>query len=186
MLTMSAIPEFIWPILAYLLGSISSAVLVSKALGLPDPRATGSGNPGATNVLRAGGKFAAALTLLGDVAKGLIPVLLAKVAGVSTPVLALVAIAAFSGHLYPIFFGFKGGKGVATAIGVFIGLAWQLILIFAVVWIAMAAIFRYSSLAALVAMSVTGVASFAIFNQQPDWRCVLDCGIYLPTSSGQH
>ena len=163
---MFEIPSFIWPILGYLFGSISSAILVSKLFRLGDPREIGSGNPGATNVLRSGNKFAAALTLLGDVLKGVIPVVLAQQASVSSGVLAMVAIAAFMGHLFPIFFGFKGGKGVATAIGVFLALSWKLIAVFVVVWVTIAALTRYSSLAALTASAFTGVASFAIFNQQ--------------------
>ena len=163
---MFEIPSFIWPILGYLFGSISSAILVSKLFRLGDPRETGSGNHGATNVLRSGNKYAAALTLLGDVLKGVIPVVLAQQAGVSSGTLAMVAIAAFMGHLFPIFFGFKGGKGVATAIGVFLALSWKLIAVFIVVWVAVAALTRYSSLAALTAAAFTGVASFAIFNQQ--------------------
>lgn len=169
---MTSIPELVWPVLAYLVGSISCAILVSKLLGLPDPRTSGSGNPGATNVLRAGGKLAAALTLIGDIAKGLVPVLLAKHAELSTPILALVAIGAFSGHLYPLFFGFKGGKGVATAIGVFAGLAWQLVAIFAVVWLTVAAISRYSSLASMIATGICGIASFVIFNQESELQLI--------------
>lgn len=152
--------------MGYLFGSISSAVLVSKLFRLNDPREVGSGNPGATNVLRSGNKFAAALTLLGDVSKGLLPVLFAQQAGVSIGVLAMVAIAAFMGHLFPVFFGFKGGKGVATAIGVFAALSWKLVAVFALTWVLVAAISRYSSLAALMATAFTGVASFAIFNQE--------------------
>jgi glycerol-3-phosphate acyltransferase PlsY len=163
---MFEIPSFAWPILGYLFGSISSAVIVSKLFRLGDPRETGSGNPGATNVLRSGNKFAAAITLIGDVLKGLIPVVLAQYADVSSGVLAMVAIAAFMGHLYPIFFGFKGGKGVATAIGIFIALSWKLVVVFAITWVLVAAITRYSSLASLMATSITGVASFAIFNQE--------------------
>jgi glycerol-3-phosphate acyltransferase PlsY len=163
---MFEIPSFAWPILGYLFGSISSAVIVSKLFRLGDPRETGSGNPGATNVLRSGNKFAAAITLIGDVLKGVVPVLLAQYAEVSSGVLAMVAIAAFMGHLYPIFFGFKGGKGVATAIGVFVALSWKLIVVFAITWGLVAAITRYSSLASLMATSITGVASFAIFNQE--------------------
>ena len=162
---MFEIPAFVWPILGYLFGSISSAILISKIFRLGDPRETGSGNPGATNVLRSGNKFAAALTLLGDVLKGVIPVVLAQYAGVSVGVLAAVSIAAFMGHLFPIFFGFKGGKGVATAIGVFIALSWKLVLVFAITWGLVAAISRYSSLASLMATSAAGIASFAIFNQ---------------------
>ncbi|MGK0375123.1 MAG: glycerol-3-phosphate acyltransferase PlsY [Arenicella sp.] len=163
---MFEIPSFAWPILGYLFGSISSAVIVSKLFGLGDPRETGSSNPGATNVLRSGNKFAAAITLIGDVLKGVIPVVLAQYAEVSSGVLAMVAIAAFMGHLYPIFFGFKGGKGVATAIGIFIALSWKLVVVFAITWVLVAAITRYSSLASLMATSITGVASFAIFNQE--------------------
>ncbi len=163
---MFEIPSFVWPVLGYLFGSVSSAVIVSKLFRLEDPREVGSGNPGATNVLRSGNKFAAALTLLGDVLKGVIPVVVASYVGVSSGVLAMVAIAAFMGHLYPVFFGFKGGKGVATAIGVFAALSWKLVVIFAITWAVVAAIFRYSSLASLVASAVTGVASFAVFNQE--------------------
>lgn len=163
---MFELPSFIWPILGYLFGSISSAVLVSKVFRLGDPRETGSGNPGATNVLRSGNKFAAALTLIGDVLKGVVPVALAQYAGVSNGVLAMVAIAAFMGHLLPIFFGFKGGKGVATAIGVFLALSWKLLAVFLLTWAVVAAITRYSSLASLMATAITGVASFAIFNQE--------------------
>ena len=169
---MSAIPEFIWPVLAYLLGSVSSAVIVSKLFGLADPRTAGSGNPGATNVLRTGGKLPAAITLVGDFAKGFVPVLLGQLAGISNGALALVAIAAFSGHLYPLFFGFKGGKGVATALGVFAALNWILISTFVVVWLLVAAVFRYSSLASLFATAVCGIASFAIFNQQHELQLI--------------
>jgi len=168
----SAIPAFLWPVLAYLLGSISSAVIVSKLFQLEDPRKVGSGNPGATNVLRSGGKLAAALTLLGDVLKGVLPVLLAKYAGVSNGVLALVAIAAFMGHLFPVFFGFKGGKGVATAIGVYAALAWPLLAVFAAAWALTAGITKYSSLSALVASGVTGIASFAVFNQAHELQLI--------------
>lgn len=169
---MSALPAFIWPILGYLFGSISSAVIVSKLFRLDDPRKVGSGNPGATNVLRSGNKFAAALTLTGDVLKGVIPVLLAKHFDASIAVLAMVSIAAFMGHLFPIFFAFKGGKGVATALGVFIALSWKLFAVFAVIWLITAAITRYSSLSALVAAGVTGLASFAIFNQQSELQLI--------------
>jgi glycerol-3-phosphate acyltransferase PlsY len=106
----------------YLLGSISTAIIVCKLMGLPDPRTEGSRNPGATNVARLGGKKAAALTLIGDMLKGLIPVLIAHALHASPTVLAATALAAFLGHLYPVFFGFQGGKGVATALGVIYGL----------------------------------------------------------------
>ena len=169
---LSQIPSFIWPVFGYLFGSISSAVIVSKLFGLDDPRKVGSGNPGATNVLRSGNKFAAGLTLLGDVLKGLLPVLLATSIGVSSGVLACVAIGSFMGHLYPLFFGFKGGKGVATAIGVFMALSWKLFLTFALVWMATAAIFRYSSLASLLASAVSGIAAFAIFNDPSELQII--------------
>ena len=162
---MSEIPSFLWPVFGYLFGSISSAILVSKVFSLSDPREVGSGNPGATNVLRSGNKAAAAITLIGDVLKGVLPVLLAQQAGVGNGVVAMVAIAAFMGHLFPIFFGFKGGKGVATAIGVFVALSWKLLVVFMIAWMLTAAISRYSSLAALVASALTGLASFAVFNE---------------------
>jgi len=169
---LAQMPAFVWPILGYLFGSISSAVIVSKLFRLDDPRNVGSGNPGATNVLRSGNKIAAVITLLGDVLKGVLPVLLAKYVGASNGVIACVAIGAFMGHLFPVFFGFKGGKGVATAIGVFIALSWKLFLTFGLVWLATAAVFRYSSLAALVASAATGVAAFAIFNDPSELRII--------------
>lgn len=139
------------PLFGYLVGSVSSAIIVSKLMGLPDPRSSGSNNPGATNVLRLGGKKAAAITLFGDVLKGLLPVLVAKAFTDSAITIALVGVAAFLGHLYPLFFGFKGGKGVATAAGVFIGLSGIVTLILLGIWLITAVISRYSSLAALVA-----------------------------------
>lgn len=138
-------------IAAYLAGSISSAILVSKLVGLPDPRANGSGNPGATNVLRLGGKKAAALTLLGDMLKGLAPVLIAKYLGLPPLALAGVALAAFLGHLYPVFFGFRGGKGMATFLGVLLGLSWWVGGAVILTWLIIALLTRYSSLAALSA-----------------------------------
>ena len=142
-------------IVAYLIGSLSFAVIVSKAFGLNDPRTYGSGNPGATNVLRSGSKKAAAVTLLLDALKGFVPVLLVKVFGpqfgLSEGTLALVAIAAFLGHLFPVFFQFKGGKGVATALGVLLGISGWLGLLVLLTWLAVAVISRYSSLSALIA-----------------------------------
>ena len=160
---LETLQNFLWPVIGYLFGSISSAIIVSKLFRLNDPREVGSGNPGATNVLRSGNKAAAALTLVGDLLKGLLPILLAKHFGMSNGVIALVAMASFVGHLYPIFFGFKGGKGVATAIGVFVALSWKLFTVFALTWILVAAISRYSSLAALIAAMISALASFAIF-----------------------
>jgi len=141
--------------LAYLLGSVSFAVIVSRVFGLADPRSYGSKNPGATNVLRSGNKAAAVLTLLGDGAKGWLAVFLAhKFAadyGFGTATIAGVALAVFFGHLFPLFLKFKGGKGVATAAGVLLALDWGLGVAVLAVWLATAAIFRYSSLAALLA-----------------------------------
>ena len=137
--------------LAYLLGSISAAILVCKLLGLSDPRTGGSGNPGTTNVMRLHGKTAAFLTLTGDVFKGIIPVLLAKVIVGSEFIIALSGFAAFLGHIFPIYFKFKGGKGGATLIGILLATHWLLGLAYVITWILTAAIFRYSSLAALIA-----------------------------------
>ena len=142
---------------AYLLGSISSAVLVSRLFGLQDPRRAGSGNPGATNVLRLGGKKAAALTLAGDIVKGLVPVLLARALTADANIIAAVAFAAFIGHVFPIFLGFRGGKGVATAFGALAGLSGALALLLVATWLSVAAIFRYSSLAALVTAATAPV-----------------------------
>jgi glycerol-3-phosphate acyltransferase PlsY len=149
-------------IAAYLMGSLSAAIIVSKIMGLPDPRTDGSKNPGATNVLRLGSKKGAIITLLGDMLKGLLPVLIVKAIGVSDLVLALVAFAAFIGHLYPVFFGFKGGKGVATALGVLIGIHWLVGLLVIATWLIMAFISRYSSLSALVACGLAPLYTFYI------------------------
>lgn len=136
---------------AYLLGSLSTAIIVCKLMGLPDPRSQGSGNPGTTNVLRIGGKKAAAITLFGDMLKGLLPVALAKIFIDAPWALAAVAFAAILGHLLPVFFKFQGGKGVATSFGVLLGLAWPAALMVLAVWLSMAIVFRISSLSALVA-----------------------------------
>jgi acyl phosphate:glycerol-3-phosphate acyltransferase len=141
-------------IIAYLFGSISSAIIVCKLMGLPDPRTEGSKNPGTTNVLRLGGKKAAIITLLGDMLKGVIPVLAAKWYGLDTLGMALVAFAAFFGHLYPIFFRFQGGKGVATAFGCLISLNVYIGISLAITWLVMAYLFRYSSLAAIIASAL--------------------------------
>jgi len=135
--------------LAYLIGSVPFAVFISRLYGLKDPRTYGSGNPGATNVLRSGRKSAALLTLLGDGAKGWLAVWLAQSTGLSSGVIAAVAVAVFIGHLYPIFLGFKGGKGVATALGVLLGLSGVLGLATILTWAAVAFFFRMSSLAAI-------------------------------------
>ena len=142
-------------VVSYLVGSLSFAVIVSRLFGLADPRTYGSGNPGATNVLRSGNKAAAILTLLFDAVKGYVPVIVALRLGLdqglSQQVVAAAGLGAFIGHLWPVFFKFEGGKGVATAAGVLLGFAGALGGLVLLVWIAMAAIFRYSSLAALTA-----------------------------------
>ena len=151
------ITSIILIVAAYLAGSVASAIIVCRMLALPDPREGGSGNPGATNVLRLGGKKAAALTLTGDVAKGLVPVLVANLMGLDPWVTGACAIAAFAGHLYPIFFGFKGGKGYATALGVIAGLSTTTFVAVGLTWLAVAGIWRYSSLAALTSIALTPV-----------------------------
>lgn len=145
------------PILAYILGSVSSAILFARLFGMADPRTVGSGNPGATNVLRQGNKAAAAATLAGDVAKGILPVVVARFLTDDALTLALVAGAAFLGHLYPVFFGFKGGKGVATALGVYFGLNVWMGLALVLTWLFSALAFRYSSLAAILTALVSPV-----------------------------
>lgn len=141
-------------ICAYLIGSVSSAIIICKLMGLQDPRTAGSGNPGATNVLRVGGKLPAIITLLGDALKGFLPVVITANAGFSETVIALSAFVAFLGHLYPIFFRFQGGKGVATCLGALIGLNVALACLVIGVWILIFATLRYSSLAALTGISV--------------------------------
>lgn len=135
---------------AYLIGSLSFAVIVSKLMRLPDPRSFGSGNPGATNVLRTGRKSAAALTLLGDALKGWIAVAGAQALGADESTVLLVALAVFIGHLFPVFFRFRGGKGVATALGVLIGLNLWLGIACLATWLVMTKLFRISSLSALI------------------------------------
>lgn len=152
---------------AYLIGSLSFAVIVSRLMGLSDPRTYGSGNPGATNVLRSGNKAAAILTLVFDALKGFVPVLLVDQFGarwgLGTGTVALVGLAAFLGHLWPVFFRFQGGKGVATAAGVLLGMNPWLGLATLATWLIIAFFFRYSSLASLVA------AAFAPFYQLLIW-----------------
>lgn len=139
-------------IIAYLIGSVSSAILVSKLLRLQDPRDAGSGNPGATNVLRLSGKIPAVLTLLGDIAKGTLPVVAASAITQDPVSVAIAALAAFLGHLYPVYFRFAGGKGVATAIGAYLGLSLPVCLGVVGVWLTIALISRYSSLSSILAM----------------------------------
>lgn len=158
-------------ILAYLLGSLSFAVIVSRLFGLADPRSYGSGNPGATNVLRSGHKLAAALTLLLDAVKGAIPVVLVMYFGerygIGDGGIALVALAVFLGHLYPLYFRFKGGKGVATALGILLALNPWLGLAVLVTWGIILFFFRYSSLAAMVAAVFAPFAYLLMFGTDP-------------------
>ena len=138
-------------ILAYLAGSLASAVIVCKIMDLDDPREQGSGNPGTTNVLRLHGRTAALLTLCGDVLKGVLPVLLLRYVQAPDVFVAAAGLAAFSGHLYPLFFGFRGGKGVATLLGVLLVFHWLLGAAFIMTWLLVALLSRYSSLAAITA-----------------------------------
>lgn len=180
----AVLPWIIVP-LAYLIGSLPFAVIVSKIMGLQDPRQYGSGNPGATNVLRTGNKTAAALTLLGDAAKGWLPVWALRTWGpeydMGASVLALTAIAVFLGHLFPLFLGFKGGKGVATALGVLLGLAPWLALLVALTWLASALIWRYSSLAALIAAAAAPL--FYILGSGIAWRSSMAVGTAIVVMS---
>ncbi|HVY53802.1 MAG TPA: glycerol-3-phosphate 1-O-acyltransferase PlsY [Gammaproteobacteria bacterium] len=150
-------------IIAYLFGSLSSAIVVCRLMGLPDPRTQGSKNPGATNVLRIGGKKAAALTLAGDMLKGLIPVLACHYFDFSSFELSLIALSAFLGHLFPLFFRFEGGKGVATALGTSIALDWRLGAAMIATWLVVAFAFRYSSLAALTMMALAPLYAWYFF-----------------------
>jgi len=155
LISLTSVYPFIATVLAYLLGSLSFAVIVSRAMGLSDPREYGSKNPGATNVLRSGNKAAAVATLVLDAFKGWLPVVLVQwfgaPFGLGDGTLALVGLAAFLGHLYPVFFQFKGGKGVATAAGVLLGVSWVLGLATLGTWLIVAFFSRYSSLASLAA-----------------------------------
>ena len=161
--------------IAYLIGSISFAVVVSKCMRLPDPHTYGSGNPGATNVLRTGNKLAAALTFLGDALKGYFAVMLARIilgdqsltSTLSSWVLCGVVIAVFLGHLFPIFHGFKGGKGVATACGILFGINVILGIATLSTWIILAVFLRYSSLAALAAAVFGPIYFVFLFGYQP-------------------
>ena len=165
------ITVIILSVIAYLIGSLSSAIIVCKFLNLPDPRTQGSMNPGTTNVLRIGGKIPALVTLSGDILKGFLPVLVGHLVGISGFFLGLIAISAFLGHLFPLFFNFQGGKGVATALGVFLALSPIVGIAIIICWILVAAIFRYSSLAALVAAILAPILMLVF----------ADMGYFLPT-----
>jgi glycerol-3-phosphate acyltransferase PlsY len=153
-------------IFAYLIGSISTAIIVCKIFNLPDPRSQYSNNPGATNVLRIGGKKPAVITLIGDGLKGFIPVLIAKYLDVDLGYVALIGMAVFFGHLYPIFFRFKGGKGVATFLGIIFALNYLGGIIFALVWIFNAKILKMSSFSSLVATLIMPVYFYLINDYQ--------------------
>lgn len=158
-------------LLAYLLGSVSFAIVVSRLLALPDPRSYGSGNPGATNVLRSGKKAAAALTLLGDGGKGWLAVWLASLYAPGAG--AVAALAVFLGHLFPVLHAFRGGKGVATAAGALLGLDWRLGLGAIATWLILLAFFRYSSLAALVSAVFASVFAVLFHGAGTLALCVL-------------
>jgi glycerol-3-phosphate acyltransferase PlsY len=168
---MDALYSVLAVVAAYLIGSVSFAVVVSKVMGLADPRSYGSKNPGATNVLRTGNRKAALFTLLGDALKGMVAVLLAKALagrfGFGDGTIALVALAAFVGHLYPVFHRFKGGKGVATAAGVLLALHPLLGLGTLLTWVIIAWFFRYSSLAALISAVFAPLWYLFLFRPDP-------------------
>lgn len=157
---------------AYLIGSLSFAVIVSKAYGMDDPRTYGSGNPGATNVLRSGRKKAAALTLLGDALKGFVAVWLVRwmetEINLTMATIGACAVAVLVGHMWPIFFRFKGGKGVATALGALLALSWPAGLVCAIVWLVVAFGFKVSSLAAIAAALISPIAAY-FFMPYPSW-----------------
>jgi len=158
----------------YLAGSMSAAILVCRTLGLSDPRLAGSKNPGATNVMRLHGKQAAFLTLAGDVAKGVAPVLIARVLDFSFSVQVLVGLTAFLGHIYPLYFNFKGGKGVATAYGVLFSLNWQVGLACGTTWVLVYLLRKISSLAALTAFALLPLFSWFLTGSKPlSMACIL-------------
>jgi glycerol-3-phosphate acyltransferase PlsY len=158
---------YLLPVFAYLLGSVSSAIVIARLFGLKDPREVGSGNPGATNILRYGGKKAAILTLLGDVLKGAVPVLIAHLLGADSLILALTMLAAFLGHVFPVFHGFKGGKGVATAFGALAAMNGWVGLALVGSWLVMAVTTRYSSLSAIT-VSVLAPVYVWVFTRNPE------------------
>ena len=163
----------------YLAGSIPFAVLVSRAMRLPDPRSYGSRNIGATNVLRSGNRLAALLTLLGDAMKGWVAVLAAQLLGLPVEMVALVGVAAFLGHVFPVWLRFHGGKGVATAAGVLIAFDWRLGVATLGVWLAVAAVSRYSSLGSLVAAVAAPVAAWMLPGRGPIFVAVVVMAIVL-------
>lgn len=149
---------------AYCLGSLSSAIVISEMMGLPDPRSGGSNNPGATNVLRLGGKKAAAMVLACDVLKGTIPVLIGHICMLDYPMLSLIGVAAVLGHIFPLFYEFKGGKGVATVLGMFFGLHWSFGLICTSIWLVSVKISQYSSLSSLIMVCCAPMIAMVYLN----------------------
>ena len=180
---MSYMPPVLAVLAAYLIGSLSFAVIVSRGMGLEDPRHYGSGNPGATNVLRSGNKAAALLTLAFDALKGYVPVMLALVFGpawgLGEMAMAFVGLAAFVGHLWPVFFGFKGGKGVATAAGVLLALNPWLGAATLLTWVIIAAFFRYSSLASIIAALFAPFYQLLIWGPSPSLLAIVAMSLLL-------
>jgi acyl phosphate:glycerol-3-phosphate acyltransferase len=180
---MNWMPSVAAVVAAYLIGSLSFAVIVSRTMGLADPRSYGSKNPGATNVLRSGNRTAALLTLAFDALKGFVPVVLALVFGPRFGIgelgVAFVGLAAFLGHLWPVFFRFQGGKGVATAAGVLLALVPGLGLATLISWVLIAAFFRYSSLASIVAALFAPFYLLLIWGAEPALACVLPMSLLL-------
>ena len=170
---------FLYALGGYLAGSIPFAVIVSRILSLPDPRTYGSKNIGATNVLRSGHRIAALATLVGDAGKGWLAVLVARILGATDELLALVGFFAFLGHVFPVWLRFRGGKGVATAAGVLIALDWRVGLAVIVVWLAVAAISRYSSLGAIVAALSAPVATWFFLGIGPLFWAVVGMSVIL-------
>ncbi|HVZ46068.1 MAG TPA: glycerol-3-phosphate 1-O-acyltransferase PlsY [Ramlibacter sp.] len=177
---------FLAVIASYLLGSLAFAVIVSRLMGLTDPRTFGSGNPGATNVLRSGSKPAAAIVLVLDACKGLVPVLLVRAFGarfgLGEGTVAMVGLAAFLGHLFPVFFHFKGGKGVATFIGVVFGIHWALGLATGLTWLIIAFFFRYSSLASMV--SAVFAPTYYLLGDRAAWYADASVALALAVMAG--
>lgn len=170
---------FLYALGGYLAGSIPFALVVSRILGLPDPRTYGSKNIGATNVLRSGHRIAALATVVGDVGKGWVAVLVARILGATDELLAIVAISAFLGHVFPVWLRFRGGKGVATAAGVLIALDWRVGLAVVVIWLAVAAISRYSSLGAIVAAVSAPVATWFFLGIGPIFWAVVGMSVIV-------
>src|SRR3954465_13920504 len=183
---MQTIAPFLAVLAAYLLGSLAFAVLVSRAMGLSDPRTFGSKNPGATNVLRSGSKPAAIVTLLLDALKGFAPVLLVRLYGepygLEEGTVAMVALAAFLGHLFPVFFRFQGGKGVATFMGAVFGIHWILGIATGLTWLIIAFFFRYSSLASLVAAVFAPV--YYLLGNRIEWYAAASIALALAVMAG--